>query len=67
MGSSHEVDGVPIEIIEMAGEPGDVFVTHLQVFHCAAPNATDTPRLMLGKAVMARGPATPGATLEEDL
>ena len=37
LGATRVVDGIPLEIIEMCGEPGDVFVTHLQVFDCAAP------------------------------
>jgi hypothetical protein len=48
-----DVDGTPVRVVEMCGEPGDVYITHLQVFHCPSPNATDRPRLMLGKAVLA--------------
>lgn len=60
LGARHEVDGVPVEIVEMAGEPGDVFLTHLHVFHCAAPNVNDEPRVMLAKVIWA-GEAAPGA------
>ena len=56
-GAAGDVDGVPVEVVEMCGSPGDVFITHLHVFHSPAPNANDVPRLMLGKAVMANGEA----------
>jgi hypothetical protein len=50
-----EVDGTPVRVVEMCGDPGDVYVTHLHVFHCASANVSDRPRLMLGKAVLAAG------------
>ena len=49
----YEVDGVEVEAIELTGQPGDVVITHLHTFHCAAPNAVATPRLMLGKPIYA--------------
>jgi hypothetical protein len=35
-----------LEIIAMSGKPGDAYVIDLRVFHAAAPNATQHPRLM---------------------
>lgn len=40
-------------VVEMCGNAGDVFITHVHAFHCAAPNARAVPRMMLGKYVAA--------------
>jgi len=52
VGTRHDVDGVPVEVMELTGDPGDVVITHLHVFHSAAPNTSTRPRQMIGKAVM---------------
>ena len=39
-------DPVALELMELAGAPGDVHVMDLRVLHTGAPNATDRPRLM---------------------
>ena len=41
------VDGVPLRVVELAGEPGDVVVMHSDCFHAAAPNRLAEPRMML--------------------
>ena len=56
VGARQEVDGVPVEVVELTGEPGDVVLTHLHVFHTVSPNTSAQPRQMLGKAVVARTP-----------
>ena len=61
VGARHEVEGVPVEVVELTGEPGDVVLTHLHVLHSAAPNTSAQPRQMLGKAVLARRPQAPPA------
>jgi hypothetical protein len=66
-GATHDVNGVPVRIVEMCGDPGDVFITHLQVFHCAAPNANPAPRLMLGKPVRSCSTTNPSSSDEGDL
>jgi hypothetical protein len=53
VGERFDVEGVPIEVLELTGRPGDVVLTHLHVFHCASPNTTDVPRQMLAKTVPA--------------
>jgi hypothetical protein len=53
VGERHGVEGIPIDVVELTGRPGDVVITHLHVFHCASPNTSETPRQMLGKAVLA--------------
>lgn len=32
----------------MTGEPGDHYIADVRTLHCVAPNASDTPRIMLG-------------------
>jgi ectoine hydroxylase-related dioxygenase (phytanoyl-CoA dioxygenase family) len=39
--------GVPLKVLELTGEPGDVWITDLRVLHAAAPNASDRPRVMV--------------------
>jgi hypothetical protein len=53
VGKRYDVDGVPVDVVELTGAPGDVVITHLHVFHTASPNAGDAPRQMLGKGVIA--------------
>jgi hypothetical protein len=40
------IDGVPVEVVECVGAPGDVWLTDLRVLHSGAPNAADRPRMM---------------------
>ena len=48
LGERGDIDGIEVGVVEMTGEPGDVFVTDIHTFHCVAPNALDQPRMMLG-------------------
>ena len=41
------VDGVPLHVVELTGEPGDVILMHCDCFHAAAPNRLTEPRMML--------------------
>jgi hypothetical protein len=47
----HDVDGIPVRAVELTGNPGDVVITHLHVFHTAAPNVGRRPRQMLGSGI----------------
>lgn len=47
MKESTSQNGHAIRVVEMTGEPGDVFVMHPWVIHTGAPNAGDVPRMML--------------------
>jgi hypothetical protein len=49
------VDGVPLRVHEMTGEPGDVYLCHPLLAHSGAWNAQDTPRVMRGKLLTRRG------------
>jgi|HubBroStandDraft_5_1064220.scaffolds.fasta_scaffold125927_1 hypothetical protein len=40
------VGDVPLEVVELTGAPGDVWLVDLRVLHSASPNAADRPRLM---------------------
>jgi hypothetical protein len=50
-----EVDGVPLRVHEMTGDPGDAYLLHPLLAHSAALNARDTPRVMRGKLLPRRG------------
>jgi hypothetical protein len=51
VGTVGEIDGVPVQVIELTGSPGDVVITHQHVFHARSPNTATVPRLMLGKEI----------------
>ena len=42
-----KVGNVDLRIIELTGEPGDLYLADLRLLHTVAPNASDKPRLML--------------------
>lgn len=44
---SGEAAGARLQVMELTGEPGDVWLMDLRLLHAAAPNASDRPRLML--------------------
>jgi hypothetical protein len=50
-----EVDGVALQVEEMTGEPGDVFLMHPAALHAGAPNMLAEPRLALTQFVMPKG------------
>jgi ectoine hydroxylase-related dioxygenase (phytanoyl-CoA dioxygenase family) len=41
------VGDVELQVVELHGEPGDVFLTDLRLLHTLAPNASRVPRLMV--------------------
>jgi hypothetical protein len=40
------VDGVPLRVVELTGEPGDMVFCHPAMVHCRAPNRGTRPRFM---------------------
>jgi ectoine hydroxylase-related dioxygenase (phytanoyl-CoA dioxygenase family) len=51
LGEETVVDGVPLRVLELTGEPGDVVVMHCDTFHAVAPNRSGRPRWMLTEIV----------------
>ena len=51
MGDGSELDGVPVRVCEMLGEPGDVLLMHPLMLHAPTPNVLATPRMMLTQFV----------------
>jgi hypothetical protein len=48
------VDGVPLRVVELTGEPGDVVLMHSDCFHAPAPNRLAEPRMMLTDMIAER-------------
>ena len=46
MDGETRVEGVPLRVVELTGEPGDMVVCHPVMVHCRAPNRGRTPRFM---------------------
>lgn len=40
------VGDVPLQVVELCGEPGDLYLTDLRLLHAAAPNASGRVRVM---------------------
>ena len=49
------LDGVPVRVVEVTGEPGDAFVMRADTFHTLAPNSRDESRMMLIKTWVRAG------------
>ena len=45
------VDGVKLQVTEMTGDPGDVWIMHPDLLHAPAPNVRKTPRMVLTQFV----------------
>jgi hypothetical protein len=41
------IDGVPVRVEELTGEPGDAVIMHPRLLHVVAPNSLPAPRMML--------------------
>lgn len=41
------VANLPLHVLEMTGEPGDLWLTDMRVFHTGSPNVRTRPRLMV--------------------
>ena len=42
-----EANGVPIEVVELTGTPGDLWLMDMRALHTAAPNASGAPRVKM--------------------
>jgi hypothetical protein len=54
-----DVDGIPAQVIEACGQPGDVYVCAPWTAHCKPPNASDRPRFLRSVSLY-RGDGRPG-------
>jgi hypothetical protein len=54
MGRDTEVDGIPMRVVELVGEPGDVVLCHPWLLHSIAPNTANRPRFMRASRVYRR-------------
>jgi hypothetical protein len=52
MDAAAEIDGVPVRVAELTGEPGDMVFCHPSIVHCVAPNCGAQPRFMRIKQLM---------------
>lgn len=41
-----DVDGIPAQVVEACGDPGDVYVCAPWTIHCKPPNASNRPRFL---------------------
>lgn len=41
------IEGTHVHLAELCGQPGDIVLMNQRILHVAAPNALDTPRMML--------------------
>jgi hypothetical protein len=41
-----DLDGLPVRVVELTGDAGDIVLAHPLTAHCAAPNCGDRPRVM---------------------
>jgi len=56
-----DVDGCRVRVVELTGEPGDVYLSHPWTLHAIATNAGDRPRMMVSRNLYRRGvPFLPG-------
>ena len=47
VGKRSKLDGVELAVVELTGEPGDVYLMDLWVLHTRWPNYSDSSRMML--------------------
>jgi hypothetical protein len=45
-GTEHTIADIPLRVVELTGEPGDVVIGHPWLLHSPAPNRGDRPRFM---------------------
>lgn len=50
-----KVGGVPVRVVELTGEPGDVWLCHPWTLHTGSPNCGDAPRFMRVQRIRLRG------------
>ena len=43
------IDNVPVKVVELTGDPGDVYFVDLRVLHSLGANTSDQPRMMIAQ------------------
>lgn len=61
MEQSTEFEGIPLQVRELAGKAGDLFVMHPWMLHAPSPHAGTRMRMMLVERLVAVAMARPGA------
>lgn len=51
MGRTEDLQGIPVRVTELTGEPGDAVLCHPLMLHVTAPNRADTPRFMRSQRI----------------
>lgn len=46
MANGHEISGIPVQVTELTGEPGDIVPGHPWLMHTSAMNCGENPRMM---------------------
>ena len=47
LGAVGRADGVDLQVVELVGQPGDVYLMDLRVLHSRSPNTRETARMMM--------------------
>ena len=55
MNTTTKVEDVDVRVVEMTGEPGDVYLVHPLMVHAGSPNCLAAPRMVLSSTVYRRG------------
>ena len=43
------IDNVPVKVVELTGDPGDVYFVDLRLLHSLGANTSDQPRMMIAQ------------------
>ena len=52
LGAVGRADGVDLQVVELVGQPGDVYVMDLRVLHSRSPNTRETARMMVTQRLL---------------
>jgi len=55
MKTATRLEEVEVRVVEMTGEPGDVYLVHPLMMHAQSPNCLAMPRIVLSSTVYRRG------------
>lgn len=55
MKTATRIEDVEVRVVEMTGEPGDVYLVHPLMMHAQSPNCLAAPRVVLSSTIYQRG------------